>query len=392
MIQFLVRTFVRNAGETQLESVRLQIGRLGGFVGIVVNLLLFATKLTVGLLFGSIAVTGDAINNLSDAGSSIVSLISFRMSGKPADKDHPFGHARMEYIASSFIAFLILILGVELGKASISKILQPEAAAFSLITLGVLLFSILAKLWLYRFNNTLGKSIRSSVMQATATDSLSDVLATSAVFLSMILGQLFSLSLDGWMGAAVSVFILLAGLRILKDTVDRILGQGPSADTAKELDAIILAHDGVLGLHDLMVHDYGPNRTYASVHVEVDASADLLQSHELIDDIERDILRDMGIHLVIHLDPIVTDDPIVAKMRELVEVVLNDIDPVLRYHDFRMVMGQNHRNLIFDIVAPFRFRLTETEIGDQVQQALTKHDPRLFAVITLDHAPQEDAP
>lgn len=392
MTNVLVRAFVKNADATHLESVRQQYGRLGGFVGIVVNLLLFAAKLTTGLLSGSLAVTGDAVNNLSDAGSSVVSLISFRMSGKPADKDHPFGHARMEYIASTIVAFLILILAVELGKASVAKILQPGEVVFSLVTLAVLVVSILAKLWLYLFNKSLGKRIDSSVMLATAADSLSDVLATSAVLLSMVLGKLFSLSIDGWMGALVSVFIFLAGLRILKDTVDRILGQGPSKEMAQELEAIILAHDGVLGLHDLMVHDYGPNRTYASVHVEVDASEDLLHSHELIDDIERDIYRDMGIHLVIHLDPIVTDDPLLNELREAVETILREIDPVLQYHDFRMARGHHHRNLFFDVVAPFQFRLTETEIGDAIQQALTAHDPRLYAVITLDRAAEEDQP
>lgn len=392
MLTILVRLFVSNPEATHLASVRRQYGRLGGVVGIVVNLMLFGAKLTTGLAFGSVAVTGDAINNLSDAGSSIVSLVGFHLAGKPADRDHPFGHARMEYIAASVVAFLVLVIGVELGKASVAKILHPEPAAFSLLVLAVLALSILAKLWLYLFNRTLGRRIDSSVMMATAADSLSDIMATSVVLLSMLVARFTGLALDGWIGAAVSLLIFHSGYRILRETVDRMLGQGPSEETARELEAIILAHDGVMGLHDLMVHDYGPGRTYASVHVEVDASADLFGSHELIDDIERDILRDMGIHLVIHLDPVVTDDPVVDDMRVLVESVLSEIDPVLRFHDFRMVRGQNRRNLIFDLVAPFRFRLTESEIGDAVQQRLTARDPRLFAVMTVDRAHGEEQP
>lgn len=392
MTNGLIRAFVKNAEATQLDSVRRQYGRLGGLVGVVVNLVLAGTKLLAGWLSGSLAITGDAVNNLSDAGSSVISLLSFRMSGKPADEDHPFGHARMEYIASSLVALLVVMLGVELGKASVKKILSPELVAFNLTALIILVVSILAKLWLYRFNRTIGRRIDSSVMLATAADSLSDVLATSAVLLSMVLGALFSLPLDGWMGLLVALFILFTGVGIFRDTVDRILGRGPSPEMARELEAIILAHDGVMGLHDLMVHDYGPNRTHASVHVEVDASADLLESHELIDDIERDILRDMGVRLVIHLDPVVTDDPMIVTLREAVARILQDIDPVLRFHDFRMTRGKNHRNLFFDVVAPFRFRLTEVEICDRIQQALTALDPRLFAIITLDRAAGEETP
>ena len=392
MLPLLVRRYVSNAEATHLASVRQQYGRLGGVVGIVVNLFLSAIKLVAGWLSGSLAITGDAVNNLSDAGSSVVSLISFRMSGKPADEDHPFGHARMEYIASSLVALLIVMLGVELGKASVRKILSPELVAFNLTAVIVLVVSIVAKVWLYHFNRTLGRSINSSVMLATAADSLSDVLATSAVLLAMIVGALFSLPLDGWMGLLVALFILYTGVGIFRSTVDRMLGKGPSREMARELEAIILAHEGVMGLHDLMVHDYGPTRTYASVHVEVDAAADLLDSHELIDDIERDILRDMGVHLVIHLDPVVTNDPMTDTLKRSVEAILREIDPVLQFHDFRMTGGKNHRNLFFDVVAPFRFRLTETEICDRIQQALTVLDPRLFAVITLDRAVEEESP
>ncbi len=384
MKKWLVKTFVRNPDDTRLDSVRQQYGQLGGIVGIIINLFLFATKLAAGTLFHSISVTGDAFNNLSDAGSSVVSLASFRMAGKPADEDHPFGHARIEYLAASIVAVVILFIGGELIQTSIGKILHPEDTIFSLLTVIVLIFSILAKLWLYTFNRFMDIRIQSSVMQATAIDSLSDVLTTSAVLISAFLAFVLNVRLDGWMGIGVAIFIMVSGLRILKDTIASILGQGPTEETKNNLEAIIMAHEGVLDLHDLMVHDYGPHRTYASVHVEVDAGVDILLSHELIDDIERDILRDMGIHLIIHLDPIVTDDPDANKARELVDRLLTAIEPSLTFHDFRMVKGQTHSNLIFDMVVPFGVRMGMRELTDRFQMDLSKNDPKLRAVITLD--------
>ncbi len=384
MKEWLVRRFVRNPDDIGLDSVRQQYGVLGGIVGIVVNLILFAAKFTAGTLFGSIAVTSDAVNNLSDAASSVVTLVSFRMSGKPADKDHPFGHARIEYIAASIVAVVVLLIGFELLKTSIGKIISPTDVTFSYLTIGVLLFSIGMKVWLFTWNKFLGRRINSSVMEATAIDSLSDVLTTSVVLVALVIAQLFHIRLDGWMGAAVACFILYSGIRILKDTVDNILGQGPSQETTRQLESIILGHAGVLGLHDLMVHDYGPNRTYASVHVEVDANVDILLSHELIDDIERDIERDMGIHLVIHLDPIIIDDPVANEARLLVERLLREVDARFSFHDFRMVKGQTHSNLIFDVTAPFECRVGDKEIAESFQRLLAAHDPRLFSVITVD--------
>ena len=387
--EWLVRTFVRNADEVHLDSVRRQTGQLGGVVGIVINLVLFAVKFTAGSLFHSIAVQNDGINNLTDAFSSIVTLVSFRMSGKPADHDHPFGHARIEYIAASIVAVVVLLIGTELFKSSLAKIVHPEDVLFSWITIGALLFSILVKLWLFTWNKFLGRRIGSSVMEATAIDSLSDVLTTSAVLVSLLIAQLFHLRIDGWMGAAVACFILYSGLRILKETMDQILGRGPAQETTRQLEAIILGHTGVLGLHDLMVHDYGPHRTYASVHVEVDAGVDILFSHELIDDIERDIERDMGIHLVIHLDPIVTDDPVANEMKALVARRLAEGDPRCAINDFRMEKGQTHSNHSFDVTAPFDCRMGDQEIKDRFQRLLAAHDPRLFSVITVDRGDEQ---
>ena len=390
MKKWLLNRFVRNPNDVHLPSVRQQYGQLGGIVGIIVNLFLFATKFTVGTLFNSIAVTSDAVNNLSDAGSSVVSLVSFHMSGKPADEDHPYGHARIEYIASSIVAVVILFIGTELIKSSITKIITPEVTTFSLITVAILILSILTKLWLYTFNIFLGKKIQSSVMLATSIDSISDVLTTSAVLISAVLAYFLNIRLDGWMGAFVAIFIMVSGLRILKETLDRILGQGPTLETTKKLEAIILGHEGVLGIHDLMVHDYGPQSTYASVHVEVDAGVDILQSHELIDDIERDILRDCSIHLVIHLDPIVTNDPAVNEMRDLTEKLLGKIDATLSFHDFRMVRGQSHSNLIFDVVVPFESKLSAKEIIERFEQLLSVKDEKLRCDITVDRGPNPD--
>jgi cation diffusion facilitator family transporter len=386
MQKLLIRLFIKDAEAIQLASVRQQYGRLSSIVGITVNFLLFMAKFTVGTLFHSVAVTGDAVNNLSDAGSSIISLVSFKLSGKPADKDHPFGHARIEYIASSIVAVLILLLGVELIKSSFAKVLKPDPVAFNWLTIIVLGLSIATKLWLYRFNNSLGKKIQSSMMQATAADSLSDVMATSAVLVSMVASPLIHFQLDGYMGILVALFILFSGYRILKETLDRILGQVPTSETVQLIDAFIRQYEGVMGLHDLVVHDYGPHRNYASVHVEVDAGAPILQSHDLIDNIEHDIRQAHDINLVIHLDPIVKDDPDVNRLRLLVAQVIQEIDGSLTFHDFRLVKGQTHSNLIFDVLAPHQDTVHDQALIAAIQAKICERDPRLWAVINIDRA------
>jgi cation diffusion facilitator family transporter len=297
-------------------KVREQYGKKSSLIGIFVNVFLFIIKFAVGTLFHSVAVVADAVNSLADAGSSVISLISFKLSSKPADEKHPFGHERIEYIASSVVAVFILLLGIELLKTSFNKILYPGKIEFSFVVVGVLLFSIAAKFWLYGFNIKLAKRIDSSMLRATAADSLSDVLATSSVLLATILSPLLGFQLDGYVGIVVSVFIMMSGINILKETLNSLLGQVPSGELVKLIDSYVKKYDGVLGTHDLVIHNYGPRRYFASVHIEVDAKEDILVSHDLIDNIEREIAQDLGIHLVIHLDPIITDDPLVNELRE----------------------------------------------------------------------------
>lgn len=384
MTNLLVKLFIRNAGDTADAKVRQAYGQLTGLTGIVLNALLFAGKFIVGTVSGSVSIAADAVNNLSDAGSSVISLLSFKLAGKPADEDHPFGHARIEYIASLVVAFIILLLGFELIKTSIDKIIHPELAAFSWVTVGVLAASILVKLWLFTFNRTIGKRIDSVVMQATAADSLSDVLATGAVLLSTIISPLIRFSLDGYMGVVVAGFIMWSAVGILRETMNKLLGEAPTQETQEMLTRHLLRHEGVLSIHDLVVHSYGPGRTFASVHVEVDAKEDILKSHDMIDNIEREVLLDHGIQLVIHLDPVVTDDPEVNALRNRVRDLVLDVDPELTMHDFRVVKGETHSNLIFDVVVPHSCPLSDKELTRAIIRRVKEMDEHYFAVVTLD--------
>jgi len=365
---------------------RSQYGKTASITGIIVNALLFVAKFATGTLFNSISITGDAFNNLSDAGSSVISLVSFKLSEKPADKKHPFGHARLEYIAASVMAFIILIVGFELIKSSIDKILNPSPIEFSIISVCVLVFSIAAKLWLCRFYKLNGKKIDSSVMRAAAADSLSDALTTSAVLISTILSPLIRFQLDGYMGVAVAIFIMISGIKIIKETIDSLIGKEPSDELIGRIETYIKKYHGVIKIHDLVVHDYGPQRCFASVHVEVDAKDDILEGHDLIDRIEKDIAKELNIHLVIHLDPIVTDDPIVDELYSLTEQALLQVHEDLTMHDFRVVKGQTHSNLIFDIVVPHECKKNDSEIIDEITCNIKEKDESLYLVITLDRA------
>ncbi len=384
MKEILIKLFIKNPEDVHLPEVRQRYGQMTSIVGIAINLMLFASKFTVGTLFGIISVTADAVNNLSDAGNSIISLLSFRMSAKPADKDHPYGHARIEYLASTLVAVLILMVGLELGKASVQKILKPGAISFSTVTAIVLLVSIIAKYWMYTFNKSLSRKVDSTMMLATAADSISDVMATSAVLLSMILSPLIKFQLDGYMGVVVALSIMRTGFGVLRETVDRMLGKGPGIELAGMIHDFIMRYDGVINIHDLLVHDYGPNRTFASVHVEVDAKVDILKSHDLIDNIEIDIKREHNINLVIHLDPVIIDDEYVNSMKRLTQQIIESIDPVLSFHDFRVVRGQTHSNLIFDLMMPFEYPMKKSEVAAAFSSALKKRDSSLRAVINFD--------
>jgi len=367
-------------------DLRERYGKISSFVGIFVNVFLFAIKLFIGRLFHSVAVTADAVNNLSDAGSSVISLVSFKLAGMPADKEHPFGHERIEYLASSVVGFLIIMLGVELLKTSFEKILHPDEIVFSMLTVGVLLFSIVVKFFLYFFNMRLGKRFNSSVMKATAVDSLSDVLATSSVLLSTVVSPLIGLQLDGYMGVAVSILIMISGINILREMLDTLLGEKPAAELVERIENAIKKYDGVLGVHDLVIHSYGPRRFFATAHVEVDAKNDVLASHDLIDNIEREVEEQLNIHLVLHMDPLTMDDPDVNRWREMTKEIVAEVNESLSMHDFRVVKGVTHTNLIFDVVVPYQCQKNDRQVIEEITQKIQAQGENLFPVITIDRS------
>ena len=385
MTQLLLRLFVRNYTDTGSPEVRTACGWLAGWVGIVVNVLLFLGKLIAGALTGSVSITADAVNNLSDAAGSVVTLLGFRLAAKPADDEHPYGHDRAEYLAGLAVAALILLIGVELVKTSIKKIIAPTEVAFSAAAAAVLLVSIACKLYLALFDRKLGKMIQSPALEAAAADSRNDVISTAAVLAAAVISRVSGVQVDGWAGLAVALFILWSGVGIAKDTIDPLLGHAPDEQLVHTIANEIRGYDArVLGIHDLMVHDYGPGRRFASVHVELDAREDVLAAHELIDSIERDVKKKLRIELVIHYDPIVTDDQELTEMRARVETVIHTIDDRLSLHDFRMVRGVEHSNLIFDLVIPWDMRGREAELKRRIDEQLSSDGRHYHAVITFD--------
>ncbi|MGN0979001.1 MAG: cation diffusion facilitator family transporter [Candidatus Avoscillospira sp.] len=384
MTGLLLKLFVRNSDQVEDPSVRSAYGKLAGLVGIICNVLLFAGKLLAGLISGSVSVMADAVNNLSDASSSVVTLLGFKLAEKPADSDHPFGHARIEYLSGLVVAVMILLIGVELVKSSVDKILHPEVVAFTWLTAGILVASILVKLWMAAFSRTLGKKIDSSTLEATAADSRNDVISTAAVLAAGLVGKFTGWSIDGYAGLAVALFILYSGVSLIKETVDPLLGAATDPELVQEIGSEILSYDKILGIHDLVVHDYGPGRRFASVHVEMDSREDPLACHDLIDDIERDFARKHNLQLVIHYDPVVTDDEELNRMRKLVANEVASIDPRLSIHDFRMVRGPKHTNLIFDLVLPFEMDSRRDELKQLIDQRVQFEDSKYYTVITFD--------
>lgn len=391
MTKLLLRLFVKNYRNTDDPKVRGAYGRLAGLVGLVCNLLLFAGKLVAGTLAGSVSVTADAVNNLSDASSSLVTLFGFKLAERPADEEHPYGHARMEYLSGLLVAVLILVIGVELAKSSVEKILHPEAVEFSVLTLCVLIASILVKLWMCLFCKKLGKAIDSTALEATAADSRNDVITTSAVLLGLLAGHFFRWRIDGWVGALVAVFILLSGWSIAKETISPLLGKQADRELVRRISDLVLGHPKILGIHDLMVHDYGPGQCFATVHVEMDMHENPLVCHDILDDIERDALRELHVHLVIHYDPVVTDDVELNHMRALVEKKLKQLDPRLSMHDFRMVRGPQHTNLIFDLAVPFDLSGKTAELKRRIDECVQFEDHKYYTVITFDPAMQPES-
>lgn len=394
MTDILAKIFIKDYQNTDDPKIRTAYGKFAGSVGILCNLVLFAFKFTVGTLSGSMSITADAVNNLSDASSSIISLLGFRMAGKPADPEHPYGYARYEYLSGLAVAVIILIIGVELFRSSVDKIIHPSAVEFSFITLIVLSASIAVKLWMAFFNNRIGKKINSQTLIATAADSRNDVITTSAVLAAAILSHFSDLELDGWMGLAVAVFIIYSGIGLVRDTIDPLLGKSPDPELVLHIHNKIMSYPGVLGTHDLMVHDYGPGRQFASVHVEMAAEADVLESHDTIDNIEYDFKTNDKLHLIIHYDPIVTSDETIGDMRKWLGETVKTIDPVITVHDLRIVPGTTHQNLIFDCVVPPDFRMSDKELKDKISNMVGSEFPDYFCVITIDKsytaAPAED--
>ena len=386
MTGFLLRLFVKNHDRPQDPEVRKAYGRLAGGVGIACNLLLSAGKLAAGLLAGSIAVMADAVNNLSDAASSVITLVGFRLSGKPADKEHPFGHARFEYIAGLAVASSGLVGGVELGRSSLEKIMNPEPVAFSWLTFAILAASILVKMWMAVFNRTLGRRIHSPALEATYADSRNDVVATAAVLAAALVAHFTGLNLDGWMGLAVAAFILYSGIGLIKDTSDPLLGQAPDPELVAYVDQKILGYQGVLGTHDLIVHDYGPGRRFASAHVEMSADRDVMEAHDVIDNIERDFLEQDNLHLIIHYDPIVTGDAHVNDARCWVSKQVAAIDPRLTIHDLRLVDGPTHTNYIFDVVVPQGFSMPDEELLGRIDKTVQRGEKPVHTVVTIDRS------
>lgn len=385
MTNFLIKLFIRDSKNIPNSKVRENYGKFAGIVGIISNIILFIIKITAGMLSNSIAIIADAINNLSDSGSSLVTVLGFKLSGRPADEKHPYGHARMEYISGLIVSFIILILGFQLIQTSAKKIINPEPAIFNLVSILVLVVSILIKLWQSLFYRKIGKLINSTTLIATSLDSRNDILATSSVLVATLISRFTGFNLDGYMGALVAIFIMISGIRLVMDTISPLLGTAPEKEMVDKIYKKILSYGSILGLHDLTVHSYGEGKCFASVHCEVSAEQDIMVSHDIIDNIERDFLKDDSIHLVIHLDPIITNDSRINKLREEVERVISQISPEIGMHDFRVVLGVSHTNLIFDVVVPFDFKLSDDELIKEITESIHRTNKTHYAVITVDH-------
>ncbi len=384
MIKLLSRIFIKNYQDTKNRETRHAYGIMMSIIGIVANVALSLAKLVVGTVSGSISVTADALNNMSDAGSQIISLISFKISAKPADRDHPFGHARIEYVASMIVSFFVLLVGFELAKESIDKIINPVESEFSTIVIVVLALSVAVKLWLGIAGKRVAKSISSSVIAATASDSLSDALATSAVLVSALISRFSGFNTDAYMGLVVSGLILFAGIKILNDTKNSILGSPPDSEVVDGIVAITKEYPDICGIHDMVVHNYGAGNTIASLHAEVDGSKDVYIIHDMIDNIEKRLYSELGVRATIHMDPIVTDDERVSELKALTLEAVKSVDTRMSIHDFRFVEGVTHSNLIFDINAPFEVKISDNEIIDAVQGKISEINSTFFCVITVD--------
>lgn len=383
-MDFLVRRFIKNYQDTKDANVRTSVGKLSGIVGILNNLFLFVIKFLIGTIVHSVSIQADGVNNLTDAGSNIISILSFHLSNKPADKDHPFGHERTETIASLFVGILILVLGFETAKESISKVIHPGSIDFRLASVIILLVSIIVKFWMYTYNKKLSKTYDSSLLEATALDSISDVCGTTAVLVSTLLSPVLHFNLDGYMGIVVSGIILYGAYGLLRDMINSLIGEAPDPELVHNIVDMIMAHPAILGVHDMMLHNYGPNKIFASAHVEVDSSKDIFETHDHIDNIEREVKENMNIDLVLHMDPVKVNDPETELYRTKVVEAIHQIDPKWGFHDFRIVSGPTHVNLVFDLVIPFEEKYTQEEIEAMLLKYI-QSDKKIYLVLTIDH-------
>ena len=384
MTNLLTRLFIKNHTDVTNPDVRAAYGTLSGIVGIIVNVLLFTAKFIIGTLSGSIAITADAVNNLSDAGASAISLVTFRISAKPADREHPFGHARIEYVASMIVSLTIVLIGYELFTSSLDKILHPTETEFRIAAVVVLALSICGKLWLGLFNRTQGRRIDSPVLRASGTDSMTDAISTTGVLISLLISKFTGFDTDGYMGIIVAVIILLAGLKILNETKNSILGEAPSEETVAAIRSTVAEYPEALGIHDMLIHTYGAGVTIASLHIEVDGSSDMFALHDIMDTIEKRLQSEHRILCTVHMDPIVTDDERVIRLREQTLAAVREIDPRIDIHDFRFVEGPTHTNLIFDAVVPYENKSDSARIRREIEAKIEAMDGNYFAVVTVD--------
>ncbi len=383
LTDLLICRFVRDADNIHDPRVRGAYGKLAGTAGIAANVLLFLGKLLAGALSGSVAVIADAFNNLSDAGSSVVTLVGFRLSAAPPDKEHPFGHGRVEYLSALTVAALIMLAGVELASSAVGKIITPDPASFSWLSASILAGSIAVKAWMACFNRAISKRIRSDALAASATDSRNDVICTGVVLLSSLFTLVTGINIDGWVGVAVALFVIWSGFSVVRETISPLLGEAPDPELVNGIRERVLAQEGIIGIHDLIVHNYGPGRCIVSLHAEVPSNGDILKSHEIVDAVERRLAEELNVVACIHMDPVDTGDERVSTLRVLTETILQDIDPSLTLHDFRVVFGEQRSNVIFDVVVPFAIK-DVAALQPEIERRLQIVDPRLYAVVTID--------
>ena len=384
MTKLLLRLFVKNYENNEDMAVRAAVGKLAGATGIVCNIILFLGKMIAGILAGSVAIIADAVNNLSDASSSVVTLLGFRLAQQPADQDHPYGHARYEYLSGLMVAVLILVIGVELVKSSVGKIIHPEPIDFSVITVGILVASVLVKLWMSMFFGTLGKKINSLTLQATSVDSRNDVVSTVAVLAGCVVGYVLHVNIDGYVGLLVAFFILYSGFGMVKETISPLLGEQADEELVGKIKKMVLSSEEVLNVHDLLIHDYGPGRCFASIHAELDARLDPMEVHDILDDIECTVLDRLNVHLVIHYDPVLPDDTEWKEMYDLMGNIIEEVAPEVNLHCFRMVGGAKQKKLVFDLMVPYDSKKQTWELKQEIDQKLRENNKQYTTVIRFD--------